>query len=271
MTFIFYLEYFMFILLISFFFVSQLQMEHKMTGASHGKKLKLSSLTLLLPVEDNGWFWNTVNASSLTPLLKTGYESISHGLVCALTERWHEETNSFHLHVGEMTVTLVAFLLDILVTGRLIEEDELSHDRGVELLENQLLFTVEQVNKHCGAHVSYTTLKQHYEEMLNRCNQLADDLSEEEEVKQSLVRPACITAFLLFFLDYTIFANKNSKTINQLWLLALQNLDELDEWSWGGMRLAFLYDQLSLASNLSIGVVGGYMSLLVVILFFLFF
>ena len=58
-----------------------------MTGASHGKKLKLSSLTLPLRVEYNGWFWNLVNAFGLTPLLKTGYESITHGLVCALTER----------------------------------------------------------------------------------------------------------------------------------------------------------------------------------------
>jgi len=69
----------------------------------------------------------------LPPLLKNGYESISHELVCALTKRWHEETISFHLPIGKMTVTLdnVACLLDILIIGRLIEEDDLSHDWGV--------------------------------------------------------------------------------------------------------------------------------------------
>jgi len=61
-------------------------MYHKITGVSHGKKLKLDNLSLLLPVEDNHWFWDPVNASGLTPLLKTGYENISHGVVCALTE-----------------------------------------------------------------------------------------------------------------------------------------------------------------------------------------
>jgi len=56
-----------------------------------------------------------------------------------------------------------------------------------------------------------------------------------------------------------------------LWLLALHDLDELGEWSWGGMRLVFLYEQLSLTSDSSFVVVDGYMSLLVVIYFFLIF
>jgi len=127
------------------------------------------------------------------------------------------------------------------------------------------------VNKHLGAHVSYTTLKQCYEELLNTCNQLVEDLLEAEEVEQSLVRPVCVKAFLLLLLGCTLFAGKNNITVNLLWLLAIRNLDELGEWSWGGMRLAFLYEQLSLTTNSHVGVVGGYMSLLVVIFFFSYF
>jgi hypothetical protein len=106
---------------------------------------------------------------------------------------------------------------------------------------------------------------------LNRCNQLVEDLSGEDEVEQTRVRPACVKAFLLLLLSYTLFARKNSNTVNLLWLLAIQNLDELGEWSRGGMRLSFLYEQLSLTSNSHVGAVGGYLSLLVVIFFFLFF
>jgi len=74
------------------------------------------------------------------PLLKTGYENISHELVCALSERWHKDTSSFHLLVGEMTVKLddVACLLGIPITDRLIHEEELSHERGIELLQDEL-------------------------------------------------------------------------------------------------------------------------------------
>jgi len=48
-------------------------------------------------------------------------------------------------------------------------------------------------------------------------------------------------------------------------------MDELDIWSWGGMRLAFLYEQLSLTSESSVASCGGYMTLLVVIFVFLLF
>jgi len=53
------------------------------------------------------------------------------------------DTNNFHLPVREMTVTLddVACLLDIPVTGRLIEEEELDHDQGKKLLQDELCFT----------------------------------------------------------------------------------------------------------------------------------
>ena len=127
---------------------------------------------------------------------------------------------------------------------------------------------VEQVNKHFGAHVSYTTLKRRYEELLNRCNQLVEPDTEEEEAEQSVVRTSCVKAFLLLLLGYTLFAGKNSKIVNLLWLYVLQDLDELGEWSWGGMGLVFLYEQFSLTSDSAVSVVGGYTTLLVIIIFF---
>jgi len=75
-------------------------------GVSHGKKLTLSNLFMPQPRVQNQWFWDEVNASGLSPLLNIGYENISHGFVCALSERWHEKNSSFHLPVGEMTITL---------------------------------------------------------------------------------------------------------------------------------------------------------------------
>jgi len=147
-----------------------------------------------------------------------------------------------------MIVTLddAACLLHIPITGRLIEEDGLSHERGIELLQNELCFTVEdvvdQVVKHCVAHVSYTALRRRYEELLNRCNQLVDLDTKAEEVEQSVVRTDCVKAFLLLLFGCTLFIGKNSKIVNLLWLLALQDLEELGDWSWGGMGLAFLYE-----------------------------
>ena len=73
---------------------------------------------------------------------------------------------------------------------------------------------------------------------------------------------------MLLLLGYTIFAGKNNINVNMLWLLTLQDLDRLGDLSWGGMKLVFMYDQLSLTSDSAVKVVGGYMTLIVVIYFF---
>ena len=109
---------------------------------------------------------------------------------------------------------------------------------------------------------------------MNRCyHLLGEDLSEEEEEEEELsrIRPAYVKAFLLLLLCYTLFAGKNSKTINLLWMLAIWDSAEIGTWSWGGMRLAFLYEELNLTSSEHVGAIGAYMTLFVVIYYFLIF
>jgi len=107
-------------------------------------------------------------------------ESITHEFVCALTERWHEETSSFHLPVGEMTITLddVACLLSIPITGRILDDGELTCEEGIQMMQDHLYFTAEaaakEVAKQGVAHVSFGKLKRCYEELLHRCNQLIE-------------------------------------------------------------------------------------------------
>jgi len=50
-----------------------------------------------------------------------------------MSERWHEETNRFHLPVREMTITLddVACLLGIPIAGRLLPYRELTREEGI--------------------------------------------------------------------------------------------------------------------------------------------
>lgn len=49
---------------------------------------------------------NFVMISRLMPLRDTSYEYTDKRLILAFIERWHKETNTFHLPVGEMIVTL---------------------------------------------------------------------------------------------------------------------------------------------------------------------
>jgi len=118
-------------------------------GILHGKKLSLKNLTIPQLGAQNQWFWDEVNMSGLTPLLTSGYENISHEFVCAMSDRWHEETNNSHLPIGEMTITLddVACLLGIPIIERLLPDRELTRDKGLEMMQVDLLFTAEAAAK----------------------------------------------------------------------------------------------------------------------------
>ena len=54
-----------------------------------------------------------VAANELSPLIACSLDMDDRGLMSTFVECWHKETNSFHLPVGEVTITLddVALLL----------------------------------------------------------------------------------------------------------------------------------------------------------------
>jgi len=97
--------------------------------------------------------------SDLGGLLHASYESLDRGLLCAFVERWHAETNSFHLPVGEMTITLddVSNLLHLPIVGHFYTQETLDSDSATDLLVESLrvdrAFASEET-RHCrGAHV----------------------------------------------------------------------------------------------------------------------
>jgi len=108
--------------------------EYKCTNA--GRKLR----ELGKPEEGLRWFWDPVVASCLHHLIYTGYSSVTHAMVRALCERWHTETISFHLPVGERTITLndVYNLLHIPIQGRMVDHDEvMDRDHQIDLMTDE--------------------------------------------------------------------------------------------------------------------------------------
>ncbi|XP_047177005.1 protein MAIN-LIKE 1-like [Vigna umbellata] len=81
---------------------------------SHGKKLnRLGSC--------HEGIRDIVNGSGLMSLVGMPYDYVDRGLLLAFVERFHFETSSFHLPMGEMTLTLddVSSLLYLPVLGQL--------------------------------------------------------------------------------------------------------------------------------------------------------
>lgn len=68
---------------------------------------------------------------TLGALVMAWYLATNKGLVNAFLERWHQETSFFHLHVGEMIITLddVSCFLHFLVNTRPIDHVPLLFDK----------------------------------------------------------------------------------------------------------------------------------------------
>ena len=94
------------------------------------------------------------------------------GLISAFMERWHRQTSTFHLPVGELTITLddVACLLHLPIIGALLRFEPLGMDEAVLLLTKLLEVSgnearAETVCAH-GAYVRLSWLHEVYE---SRC------------------------------------------------------------------------------------------------------
>ena len=196
-------------------------------------------------------FWDPVEASGLHDLLYTGFSTMTHAMVCAMCERWHTETNNFHLPVGGMTITLddVYNILHLPTQGRMLDHDAVvDRDRGIDLMTRLLGMSdvaarVEAKTEY-GAHISYPTLKWLYEAHLTEARRLEDPQSREEMLERDRRRNWCVRSFLLYLVGSAMFTNKTNKHINLIYLECMADLQSIGKWSWGGMTLAYPYDYL---------------------------
>ena len=68
---------------------------------NHGAKLKLWELDT-----ERSRIYETVHRSGLAPLTSCSHRVVSRPMLSAFCERWQQETMTFHLPFGEMTITL---------------------------------------------------------------------------------------------------------------------------------------------------------------------
>ncbi|KAH1214254.1 Protein MAIN-LIKE 2 [Glycine max] len=87
-----------------------------------------------------------IAATGLDPLIRCSVITTDPGLISAFVERWHRETSSFHLPVGEVTITLydISSLLHIPITGALHSFEPLATSDAVALLTELLEVTLDE-------------------------------------------------------------------------------------------------------------------------------
>ncbi|XP_028184671.1 protein MAIN-LIKE 1-like [Glycine soja] len=86
-----------------------------------------------------------IAGTGLSPLIACSVDTGNRGLLSAFVEGWHRETSSFHLPVGELTITLddVSSLLHLPVIGDLHAFEPLHVDDAVQMLVDLLMVSPE--------------------------------------------------------------------------------------------------------------------------------
>ncbi|KAH1264916.1 Protein MAIN-LIKE 1 [Glycine max] len=192
-----------------------------------------------------------IAATGLDPPTRCSIITTDPGLIFDFVEWWHRETSSFHLPVGEVTITLddVSSLLHIPITGALHSFEPLVTSDAVALLTELLEVTPDEATAETrqvgGPHVRLSWLRDMYQ---SRCR-----------ARQWV---AAARTYLLHLVGCTLFANKSATHVHVVHLQAFRDLGQAGEFSWGAAALVHLYNQLNEASQAPTRQMAGYISLL---------
>ncbi|XP_006593214.1 serine/threonine-protein phosphatase 7 long form homolog [Glycine max] len=164
-----------------------------------------------------------VVGTGLSPLIDCSVVTGNPRLISAFVERWHRETNTFHLPMGELMITLddVVCLLHLPITEALHRFEPLGVDEAVLLLM-----------------------------------ELLEVSGEEARVETILI------TYLLHLVGCTLFANKSATHVHVVHLEGFRDLGQSRGYAWGVVVLVHMYDQLNEASQTPTRQMGGYLTLL---------
>ncbi|XP_057543971.1 protein MAIN-LIKE 1-like [Amaranthus tricolor] len=153
-----------------------------------------------------------------------------------LVERWRPETHTFHLTVGEATITLqdVAVILGLSIEGQTV----IGHGEGhwpalvLELLgvlpENPQDPTETKIITRSS--LKLTWLREHFSVLEDN----ADDITVERYAH----------GYILYLFGCILFPDKSGDLVQLIYLPLLEDLERLNEYSWGNMVMgAYSYKE----------------------------
>jgi len=211
---------------------------------SHGRKVTLIGR----PVPK---IEGLVAATGLSPVIDCSVITGDLGLISAFVERWHAETSTFHLPVGELMITLddVSSLLHLPITSALHSFHALSTEEARFLLIKLLEVSAEEARAETaltrGAYVRLGWVRDIYE--------------TRYQARRWIV---AARAYLLHLVGCTLFANKSATYVHVVHLDAFRDLAQSGGYAWKVAALVHMYDQLDEACRTTTRQLAGYLTLL---------
>lgn len=142
------------------------------------KSIKHGRNILNLPQHKEAWF---LHLSVLQGLCVIRYKTINHDMLANFVERWHKETSSFHIHIGEMSITIddISCLIHLPIRERLLNHSRIfrvdSLDIVVTYLGNDSGEAQIENDATRGAHAIFSYLGKLYKYHLDATVEAEDD------------------------------------------------------------------------------------------------
>jgi len=190
-----------------------------------------------------------VHATGLAHLGDVTHRHYDAPLIAAFVERWHPETNSFHMPFGEMTIMLydVLYILGLPIEDRIVTtgRDPSPSDVAKVLAETFSFGTAMVLNE------------------LEKFGGLFKTINiDEARREQNLSQRQLARGFILQLLGATLFVDKSKDKLDPIYILLLQDLSHVKAYAWGATTLAYLYRQLGVASRRGCKQMAGCLTLL---------
>ncbi|XP_028076296.1 protein MAIN-LIKE 2-like [Camellia sinensis] len=162
--------------------------------------------------------------SGLSSLVHCTYRFVNRIVIAAFVEQWQSETNTFHLTVSEMTMTLddVGTILGIPITGRSISAatltDQQAHALVVDALGVDDAKATEELSSARGQSVKLEWLRTKF----SGCKD--SDTDSEAGVVTNQIQ-----------------CDKSGTRVPVVYLKLLMDLSDIHTYAWGAAALAYLY------------------------------
>ena len=190
------------------------------------------------------WMRELLQQAGFYGFWRVGFMKIDWHLITALVERWRPETHTFHLPVGECTITLqdVNVLLGLPVDGAAVIMDTTVIDLRQRC--HDLLGRDPADRDWKGSRLKMSWIK-------NQFLPIPVDV-DDNEVREQYAR-----AYILLMIGGCLFPDNSSSHLYAFFLPLLEDFGTISHYSWGSATLAWLYRQLCRASRSSATEIWG--------------
>ena len=172
------------------------------------------------------------HASGLTHLPDCMLPHPDASLITSFIERWHPETNSFHMPWGEMTITLhdVYYILGLPISGVMVKHGVRTSTLA-DMIGEHLSISPDEVKAEIGGGGLKAS-------SLQDCTLAAHVAQDSKAI-----------FYLLHLLGSTVFVDKTQDRVSAFIFPLLEELNSVSKYAWGAAVLAHMYRQLGMASR----------------------